>query len=139
LNASSAGELRAFADSIHSYQEGFFRPNLKTILSLVQLNLFGEVDPGITFDFVPLTEELTDSERAGAAAQVMGAATNAFESGLLTRADALKTLRSLGEGLGLEGTIDDSMVDEAENAPPEPSPEELKAEAMMVKARAVAH
>jgi uncharacterized protein len=138
LNASSAGELRSFEENIHSYQESFFRPNLTTILNLVQCSLFGQVDPGLTFDFVPLTEELTDSERAAAANQVIAAATNAFESGLLSRADALKTLRSLGEGLGLEGTIDDSMVDEAENAPPEPSPEELRAEAEMVKAESAA-
>jgi hypothetical protein len=30
------------------------------------------------------------------------------------------------------------MVDEAENAPPEPSPEELRAEAEMVKAESAA-
>jgi uncharacterized protein len=132
LNASSSGELRAFADSIHSYQESFFRPNLKTVLNLVQCSLFGEVDPGITFDFVPITEELNELERAQAAQQVIGATANAFETGLLARGDALKTLRTLGEGLGVQ--IDDSMVDEAENEPPQPSPEELRAEAEMVHA-----
>jgi uncharacterized protein len=138
LNASSSGELRAFADSIHSYQESFFRPNIKTVLNLVQCSLFGEVDPGITFDFVPITEELTELERAQAAGQVIGATSGAFESGLLARADALKTLRSLGDGLGI--TIEDSMVEEAENEPPQPSPEELRSEAEMVKAEsAVTH
>jgi uncharacterized protein len=132
LNATSAGELRAFADSIHSYQESFFRPNLKTILNLVQCSLFGEVDPDITFDFIPITEELNQLERAQAAGQVISATAGAFESGLLARGDALKTLRTLGEGLGVQ--IDDSMVDEAENEPPEPSPEELKAQAEMVRA-----
>src|ERR1700751_1944480 len=48
LNASSSGELTPFADSIHSYQESFFRPNLKTVLNLVQCSRVGEVDPGIT-------------------------------------------------------------------------------------------
>jgi uncharacterized protein len=138
LNASSSGELRAFADSIHSYQESFFRPNLKTVLNLVQCSLFGEVDPSITFEWVPLSEELNELERAQAAQQVIGAATNAFESGLLGRANALRTLRSLGDGLGIQ--IDDSMVDEAENEPPQPSPEELRSEAEMVKAEsAVTH
>ena len=54
------------------------------------------------------------------------------ESGLLSRADALKTLRELGSDLGV--TVDDSMIDEAENEPPAPSPEELKAQAEMVRA-----
>jgi hypothetical protein len=132
LNASSSGELRAFADSIHSYQESFFRQNIKTVLNLVQCSLFGEVDLGITFDFVPITEELTELERAQAAGQVIGATSGAFETGLLSRADALKSLRELGDGLGI--TIEDSMVEEAENEPPQPSPEELKAEAEVIRA-----
>jgi hypothetical protein len=134
LNASSAGELRAFQDTIHSYQESFFRPNLETMLRLVQLSSFGEVDPDIGFEFEPLTEELDELERAQGAQQILGAVTNAFESGLVDRADSLKALRSLGEGLGLAATIDDRTIAEAENEPPTPSPEELKAEAMMVKA-----
>jgi hypothetical protein len=121
-------------DMIHSYQESFFRPNLETVLRLVQLSLFGDVDPDITFEFEPLTEELNELERAQGAQQVIGAMTNAYESGLVGRADALKTLRTLGEGLGLSATIDDQTIAEAENEPPTPSPEELKAEAMMVKA-----
>jgi hypothetical protein len=134
LNASSSGELRAFIDMIHSYQESFFRPNLETVLRLAQLSLFGQVDPDIGFEFEPLTEELDELERAQGAQQVIGAMTNAFESGLLGRADALKTLRTLGEGLGISTTIDDRVIAEAENEPPTPSPEELKAEAEMVRA-----
>jgi hypothetical protein len=38
----------------------------------------------------------------------------------------------LGDGLGI--TIEDSMVEEAENEPPQPSPEELKAEAEVIRA-----
>jgi hypothetical protein len=132
LNASSAGEMRSFEENIHSYQESFFRPNLKTVLNLVQCSLFGEVDPDITFDFIPITEELNELERAQAAQQVIGATAGAFETGLLSRADSLKTLRELGDGLGV--TVDDSMITEAENEPPTPSPEELKAQAEMVRA-----
>jgi phage-related protein (TIGR01555 family) len=132
LNATSEGELRSFEENIHSYQEAFYRPNLTTVLNLVQCSLFGQVDPDITFEFESLTEEMSDGERATAANQVIGAASNAFESGLLGRADSLKTLRSLGDGLGI--TIEDSMVEEAENEPPQPSPEELKAEAEVIRA-----
>lgn len=54
LNASSEGEIRVFYDWVNSYQELLFRPNLQRILGFVQLSLFGEVDPDISFDFVPL-------------------------------------------------------------------------------------
>lgn len=63
LNASSEGELRCFNDSIHAYQERFYRPNLERVLGFVQLSLFGEVDPEIDFEFEHLYEP-TDTERA---------------------------------------------------------------------------
>jgi uncharacterized protein len=54
LNADSEGVMRAFYDSVHAYQERFFRPNLQTIVDFIQLSLFGAVDPEITFAFNPL-------------------------------------------------------------------------------------
>ena len=54
LNASSEGELRVFYDFIHAYQESFFRDKLKCVLDFIQLSLFGEIDPSITFEFEPL-------------------------------------------------------------------------------------
>lgn len=54
LNASSDGEIRSFYDRIAAMQEKNLRPIIETILKLVQLDIFGEIDPNITFDFNPL-------------------------------------------------------------------------------------
>jgi len=54
LNASSEGELRVFYDLIHAMQESLFRDKLKRIIDFVQLNLYGNVDPAIGFEFEPL-------------------------------------------------------------------------------------
>lgn len=54
LNASNEGEIRVFYDWIHAYQESLFRPNLTKIINLIQLHLFGKIDPEITFSFEPL-------------------------------------------------------------------------------------
>jgi hypothetical protein len=54
LNASSEGEIRAFYDTIHSFQEQFFRPGLTTVVDFCQLSLWGEVDPAITIKFEQL-------------------------------------------------------------------------------------
>jgi DNA topoisomerase IB len=54
LNASADGEIQIFEQAIGAYQEQFFRPHLTTILRLIQLSEFGEVDPEITFAFEPL-------------------------------------------------------------------------------------
>lgn len=54
LNASSDGEIRVFYDWILASQEKRLRHNLTTIIDLVQLSLWGEVDEDITFTFEPL-------------------------------------------------------------------------------------
>jgi DNA topoisomerase IB len=54
LNASSDGEIQIFEQAVGAYQENFFRPNLTTLLRLIQISEFGEVDPEITFAFEPL-------------------------------------------------------------------------------------
>jgi hypothetical protein len=63
LNASSEGELTAFGDTISAYQEHLFRRHLNTVLGIVMINEFGEVDKDITFDFLPL-EEMNEKELA---------------------------------------------------------------------------
>ena len=54
LNASSDGEIRAWYDFCESFREHLFRAHLHRVLRWVQLDLFGEVDEGITLDFIPL-------------------------------------------------------------------------------------
>jgi hypothetical protein len=62
LNASSDGEMRSFFDWVTSYNE-HGKPILETVINLIQLNRFGEVDPEITFEFEPLWS-MSDKELA---------------------------------------------------------------------------
>jgi phage-related protein (TIGR01555 family) len=63
LNASSDGEIRVFYDNIAAAQEKFLRPFLDIMIKLIQLNLWGKIDPNIGFDFLPLYE-LSEKEAA---------------------------------------------------------------------------
>lgn len=54
LNNSSEGEIQVGDDAILSAQEHLFTPQLSRLLNLVQLSLFGEIDPRIGFTWVPL-------------------------------------------------------------------------------------
>lgn len=56
LNASSDGEIKTFYARVHGYQERVIREPLETVLKLVQLSEFGEIDESITFEFVDLWE-----------------------------------------------------------------------------------
>ena len=63
MNASSDGELKIFEQYIAGVQETLLRRPLTQILDIVQLHLFGKIDPDITFDFVPL-REMDEKEQA---------------------------------------------------------------------------
>jgi uncharacterized protein len=63
LNASSEGEIRAFYDWIAAQQEAHYRELIEIVLRVVQLSEFGEIDPDIGFDFVPLYQ-MTAAEEA---------------------------------------------------------------------------
>lgn len=56
LNANSDGEIQVWYDHLSGEQESFYRPHLTTVLQIVQLDLFGSVDPAIDFEFVPMDE-----------------------------------------------------------------------------------
>lgn len=63
LNASSDGEIRVFYDWIAAQQEACYRDPIEVILKVVQLSLFGEIDPNIGFAFNPLYQ-MTPKELA---------------------------------------------------------------------------
>jgi phage-related protein (TIGR01555 family) len=54
MNADSDGEIRVFYDWIHGLQEDVYTPNLSIALQIAQLSLWGEVNPDIGFEYVPL-------------------------------------------------------------------------------------
>lgn len=70
LNASSDGEIRVFYDYVKGQQESIYRDNLKKVIDIIQLSEFGEIDPDITFEFIPLYEmskkELAEIRKADA-------------------------------------------------------------------------
>lgn len=63
LNASSDGVIRTFYDWIAALQRSDWTAPLETILKVVQLSLFGEIDPDIGFEWVPLYQ-MTPKELA---------------------------------------------------------------------------
>lgn len=54
LNASSEGSIRSWYDWVAALQEAFWRKPIDTIFKILQLSMYGEIDPDISFEFVPL-------------------------------------------------------------------------------------
>lgn len=63
LNANSDGEIKVFYDHVASEQEDLFRAHLNTVCRVIQLHLWGKVDPKIKAEFIPL-DSPTDTELA---------------------------------------------------------------------------
>lgn len=63
LNASSDGEIRVFYDEMSAYQEAHVEPALREIFNLAQINLWGDIDPRIDYDYVPMWQ-LSEKEAA---------------------------------------------------------------------------
>lgn len=56
LNASSDGEVRSFYATIKAYQERVLRDPLQKIVDMIQLDIDGQIDPDISFEFIDLWE-----------------------------------------------------------------------------------
>ncbi|CCE05781.1 conserved hypothetical protein [Bradyrhizobium sp. STM 3843] len=93
LNASSEGEIETFDDTINAGQEVQIRPNLTVVMHFVMLSLWGQVDPTITFTFVPLTE-LTPKEKAEVDKLEAETADIRINSGVIDPAEERKAVAS---------------------------------------------
>ena len=75
LNASSASDLDIFYSWISSQQTNLFTPPLSRLLNIVQLSLFGEIDPDIGFRWEPLRaldeSQVVDARRTEAETDCM--------------------------------------------------------------------
>jgi uncharacterized protein len=56
LNASSDGEIEVYHDWNRSEQNAVIRPPLQVVFEIVQLDLFGEIDRDIGFNFKPIKQ-----------------------------------------------------------------------------------
>jgi hypothetical protein len=112
------GEIRTFYDWVASLQDTFWRQPIKTVIDILQLSLFGEIDPDITFSFEPLYQmtpkELADIRTADGATDC-----NYIDRGVLDPLEVREKLARNPES-GFQGLdIDDipSQEEEDEDVP----------------------
>lgn len=120
LNASSEGEFRAFYDAILSYDERVCRPLLETLLDVIQLSLFGDVDQKIKFEFVPLWE-MSDKDKADIRKSDSEAHGSYVDRGVVSPEEVRESLQndetSLYHGVDLSGAPPDPPGDGDEEYP----------------------
>ncbi|MDE5682431.1 MAG: DUF1073 domain-containing protein [Mailhella sp.] len=115
FNATGESDLTNFYSLIESLQEKQFADNLEKVLKLLQLNKFGEIDPHIGFEFIPLDEE---DDKIKAEKEKMQADTLAvyLDRNVISAEEARKIGASDKEGI-LKGIDPDSteFMDDFEN------------------------
>lgn len=117
LNASSDGEIRAHYDNIAADQGAFYRKPIEIILKVVQLHLYGAIDPEIVFTFNPLyqmsAKELADIRKANA--DTAGAM---IDRGVISQQEERERLardpESGYQGLDVEDMPEDPTIEEEE-------------------------
>jgi phage-related protein (TIGR01555 family) len=62
LSTTSDGEFQAWYDYVHALQELGFSPHFEVVLKLVQMDLFGDVDDSISFEWQSLYEPTPKEE-----------------------------------------------------------------------------
>ena len=94
-NGFSSGEsdVKLQADLIATRQEKILREPINEILRLLQLNLFGNIDPELSFEFNPLDE---DDDRTTSEVQKLKADTAAIylDRGVITEDEAREALKN---------------------------------------------
>lgn len=93
LNASSEGEIRAWYDWIRANQEAYWRDPLETIMKVVMLHLWGEIDDSIVVNFKPL-HKLTPIEEAKRRLDDSTTATNYINAAVLDPSEVRQNLAS---------------------------------------------
>lgn len=126
LNATSDGELQVWADWIQAQQEHRFTPHLSTIIKLVQLSEFGEIDPDIGFKYESLQrKDMLDL----ATIQKVQADTDAVNigSGVISTEEAREAQAADEDGrysaIDLAGPAPEPVVDPANDPPDAGDPE----------------
>jgi hypothetical protein len=83
VHNSSEGELRAFYDTINGEQQHLYGPHLTSVTDIMQISLWGQRDPDIIHEFVPLWE-LTEKEKSEKRKADMEVDVGYLDSGVLS-------------------------------------------------------
>lgn len=117
-------DLRAYYDSIHTAQVSTLQYQLEPLYKVAYISKFGKLPPDhFVLKFKPLWQ-MTDVEKATAAASLTSAVTATYEAQIVKRSTALMELKQQSSLTGLWSNISEDEIKEAEDDPA-PSPEAL--------------
>ena len=99
MNSTGESDLRNYYDMISGLQERMLRPALEKLLPVMACSCWGFCPEDLDIVFEPI-HAATPGERAELIQKISSDVISAFQSGLISRADAIQELKTRGEPLG---------------------------------------
>jgi hypothetical protein len=99
MNATGESDLRNYYDMISGLQERLLRPALEKLLPVMARSCWGFCPDDLDIVFEPV-HAATPGERAELIQRLSSDVISAFQSGLISREEAIRELRTRGEPLG---------------------------------------
>ena len=96
LNATAEPEIRVFYDKVKATQEWFFGEGLKRAMHIIELHLWGEIDPDIVWEFIPLWE-LDEAAKASVWKTNIDSDVEAVNAGILDPSEPRKRIAAAAD------------------------------------------
>src|SRR6185312_8958694 len=106
----------SYYDHISQLQKQQLDPQMKKLLPVVAMSVWGEVPDDFSWHYNPV-RALTDEERSELAKSYNDSVNATFQSGIVGRKTALKELKQQSDVTGLWSNITDQQIEEAEDEP----------------------
>lgn len=114
FQATGENEKRSWYDRVKAMQEKMFSDPLRSVIDIIQLSEFGEVDTDITFTFLSL-QEMTDTEKADIQTKKATTGSSLIMAGVITPEEERSRLRDDPES-GYSGLVDEALPEVSNEA-----------------------
>ena len=112
MNSTGEADLQNYYDMIQEKQESHLRRPLEKLMKIITMSAIGSIPDDWELVFSPIRRN-TDEEQADLAQKSFQPIMEAFQSGLIDKATALKELRQQQKRVSMWSNITDEMIDEA--------------------------
>lgn len=113
FNATGEGDLKQYYDTVSEKQETFLLPVLDKLLPIIFKSAIGSVPDDLDWKFNPV-QQISNKDMADLAQSMQAPIMEAFSAGLISKAIALKELKSQSEVTGMWTSITDEYIQQVE-------------------------
>lgn len=112
MNSTGKADLQNYYDMIQEKQESHLRQPLEKLMKIITMSAIGSIPDDWELVFSPIRRN-SDDEQADLAQKSFQPIMEAFQSGLIDKATALKELRQQQKRVSMWSNITDEMISEA--------------------------